>query len=94
MIERRLGLLWDCQTRVAAIDEERLAWMKRAGAMIVQYGIESGSQPVLDRLRKGQTLAQVDRAAEAPGGSGSVLSIYLITGVPGRARRISPPPKR
>ena len=83
MVERRLGLLWDCQTRVAAIDEERLGWMKRAGAMIVQYGVESGSQPVLDRLRKGQTLAQVDAAARATRRVGLVLSIYLITGVPG-----------
>lgn len=83
MVERRLGLLWDCQTRVAAIDEERLVWMKRAGAMIVQYGIESGSQPVLDRLRKGQTLAQVDAAAATTRRVGLVLSIYLITGVPG-----------
>jgi len=83
MVERRLGLLWDCQTRVAAIDEERLTWMKRAGAMIVQYGIESGSQPVLDRLRKGQTLAQVDAAAATTRRVGLVLSIYLITGVPG-----------
>lgn len=85
MVERRLGLLWDCQTRVAAIDEERLVWMKRAGAMIVQYGIESGSQTVLDRLRKGQTLAQVDSAAAITRRVGLVLSIYLITGVPGEA---------
>lgn len=83
MVERRLCLLWDCQTRVNTIDEERLVWMKRAGAMIVQYGIESGSQPILDRLQKGQTVAQIERAAALTRRVGVVLSIYLIAGVPG-----------
>ncbi len=83
MVERRLGLLWDCQTRVNTIDEERLIWMKRAGAMTVQYGIESGSQAILDRLQKGQRLEQVDRAAAMTRRVGLTLSIYLITGVPG-----------
>jgi len=87
MIDRRLGLLWDCQTRVNTIDEERLVWMKRAGAMILQYGIESGSQPILDRLGKGQTLAQIERAAALTRKVGLVLSVYLIAGVPGETER-------
>lgn len=83
MIDRRLCLLWDCQTRVNTVDEERLVWMKRAGALILQYGIESGSQAILDRLQKGQRLEQVHRAADLTRRVGLVLSIYLITGVPG-----------
>lgn len=83
MVERRLGLLWDCQTRVNTIDEERLVWMKRAGAMIVQYGIESGSPRILDKLQKGQTVAQIEKAAALTRKVGLVLSIYLIVGVPG-----------
>jgi anaerobic magnesium-protoporphyrin IX monomethyl ester cyclase len=80
MIDRRLSLLWDCQTRVNNVDEERLIWMKRAGAMILQYGIESGSQRMLDRLGKGQKLKQIDHAAEITRRVGLMLSIYLIAG--------------
>jgi anaerobic magnesium-protoporphyrin IX monomethyl ester cyclase len=36
--------------------------MKRAGCWMISYGIESGSQKVLDRIRKGITLDQVEQA--------------------------------
>ena len=86
MIDRRLTLLWDCQTRVNTLDEERLVWMKRAGAMILQLGVESGSQEMLDRMRKGQTVEQIERASALTRRVGLVLSIYLIAGVPGETK--------
>lgn len=83
MIERKLSLLWDCQTRVNTIDEERLMWMKRAGCVTVQFGVESGSQAMLDRMQKGQTVEQALRAAAMTRRVGLTLSIYLISGVDG-----------
>ncbi len=81
LIDARTGLLWDCQSRVNAVDEERLAWMRRAGCTHIQYGVESGSPRMLQRLNKGITLDQVRAAAAATRRVGLGLSIYLITGI-------------
>jgi radical SAM superfamily enzyme YgiQ (UPF0313 family) len=81
LIEARIDLLWDCQSRVNAVDEERLAWMRRAGCTHVQYGVESGSPRMLERLNKGITIDQIRAAARATRRVGLGLSIYLITGI-------------
>ena len=81
LIDQKIDLLWDCQSRVNAVDEERLAWMRRAGCTHIQYGVESGSPRMLQRLNKGITLDQVRAAAAATRRVGLGLSIYLITGI-------------
>jgi radical SAM superfamily enzyme YgiQ (UPF0313 family)/predicted TPR repeat methyltransferase len=78
-----LHLLWDCQSRVNAVDEERLVWMRRAGCQHIQYGVESGSRAILQKLNKGILLEQVERACELTRRVGMELSLYLITGVHG-----------
>jgi radical SAM superfamily enzyme YgiQ (UPF0313 family) len=82
-----LHLLWDCQSRVNAIDEERLLWMRRAGCQHIQYGVESGSRHVLDRLNKGILLEHVTRACDLTRKVGMDLSLYLITGVQGETEQ-------
>ncbi|HEV8701250.1 MAG TPA: radical SAM protein [Candidatus Polarisedimenticolia bacterium] len=81
LVDANIDLLWDCQSRVNAVDEERLAWMRRAGCTHIQYGVESGSPRMLQRLNKGITIDQVRAAAAATRKVGLGLSIYLITGI-------------
>lgn len=83
LVEERLHVMWNCQSRVTSVDEEMLGWMKRAGCECVQYGVESGSERILQSLGKRITPEQVRRAAAATRRVGLHLSIYLITGVPG-----------
>ena len=81
--EERVHILWNCQSRVNAVDEEMLLAMKRAGCECIQFGVESGSIPVLKSLGKRITPDEVRIAAEAARRAGINLSIYLITGVAG-----------
>lgn len=83
LLREKVHILWNCQSRVNAVDEEMLLWMKRAGCECVQYGVESGSRRVLETLGKRITPEQVRRAARATRRAGITLSLYLITGVPG-----------
>jgi len=83
LVERRSHLLWNCQSRVTALDEELLVWMKRAGCECIQLGVESGSPRILSRLGKTITPAQVEHAAGLIRQVGINLSIYLISDVPG-----------
>ena len=81
LIESGIDLLWDCQSRVNIVDEERLVWMRRAGCTHIQYGVESGSPRMLERLNKGITLDEIRAAAALTRRVGMGLSIYLITGI-------------
>lgn len=86
LIERKAHILWNCQSRVTALDEELLTWMKRAGCECVQLGVESGSQAILDKLGKAITPPQVEQAAAQIRKIGINLSVYLISDVPGETK--------
>ena len=81
--EERLHILWNCQSRVTAVDEEMLVEMKKAGCECIQFGVESGSPEMLKALGKRILPADVERAAAAARRAGINLSVYLITGIPG-----------
>lgn len=85
LIERRAHIIWNCQSRVTALDDELLVWMKRAGCECVQLGVESGSPGTLARLGKNITPQQVERAAAAVRRVGINLSVYLISDIPGES---------
>lgn len=55
---------WGCSTRVDTIDEELIEEMAEAGCVSIQFGIESGSQRILDSV-KGITKEQVIKAITA-----------------------------
>ena len=52
----KLGLSWTCYGRVDRMDRQLLMAMKNAGCSNIYYGIESGSNSVLKRIKKGFTI--------------------------------------
>ena len=62
IIERKLQFKWGCEGRADAVGIDQLPMMKRARCDFLAFGVEAGSQRVLDRLKKKQTPAQVERA--------------------------------
>ena len=63
-----LRIKWKAFGRVNLTDEETMRAMAAAGCCEIRYGIESGSDPVLHRTRKGFTAAQaVDVVSRAVG---------------------------
>ena len=53
MIEENLNIFWWCQTQVRLIDEDLLKVMKKAGCIEIAYGVESGSDVMLQDMKKG-----------------------------------------
>lgn len=47
-----LNLKWGCQGRINLVDKDILKRMKGAGCVYVGYGVESGSQKILDKMDK------------------------------------------
>ena len=82
LIQKRINIFWNCQSRVEAIDQETLEWMRRAGCECVQLGVESGSPDILKLLGKRIMPEQIRTAANLVRQAGMQLSVYLITGIP------------
>lgn len=57
-----LDMTWGCNARVNLVSPELLHTMRAAGCWHIAYGLESGSQRVLDTIRKGTTLEQAANA--------------------------------
>jgi radical SAM superfamily enzyme YgiQ (UPF0313 family) len=53
---------WGCEGRVDSVAQHLFPAMAKAHCRTLMFGIESGSQKVLDRLKKEQTIEQVEGA--------------------------------
>jgi radical SAM superfamily enzyme YgiQ (UPF0313 family) len=53
---------WGCEGRVDSVAQHLFPAMAKAHCRTIMFGIESGSQKILDRLKKEQTLAEVNTA--------------------------------
>jgi len=62
MIERKLQFKWGCEGRVDSVAVDQFPIMSRAKCNFLAFGVESGTQKILDRLDKRQTLAQIQSA--------------------------------
>jgi len=82
IIERGIDIKWECAGRVNLVNKEILAKMKEAGCNTIYYGIESGSQEVLDYINKGITLEQAKNAIKITKKAGIGTSAFFMIGFP------------
>ncbi|RXJ98219.1 hypothetical protein CRU98_10685 [Arcobacter sp. CECT 8986] len=59
---KKLNISFMCQLRVDQIDLEMLKTMKDAGCIEISYGIESGSNKVIESMQKKITAEQIENA--------------------------------
>lgn len=90
LAEKNYGVPWDTSTRVThfmknRIDEDFLPKIIKSGAVQFRFGVESGSQRVLNFLRKGQTVEQIKRAVKKCVDYGIKATCSIMTGIPGEA---------
>lgn len=83
IIRRRLDLTWLADARVDDIDVTLLPLLRRAGCSTLCLGVESGSQRVLDAMRKGITVEHTRASAAAIRAAGIWMVAYVILGSPG-----------
>lgn len=60
--ERQLKFKFSLRSRVDTIDEEMIRGLKKAGCTRISFGVESGVQRILERIKKGITLEQATNA--------------------------------
>jgi len=64
IIDRKLPISWICFSRADTINEELVSMMAQAGCKKISLGLESGSQKVLDLMRKQTTVEQGEKAVK------------------------------
>jgi anaerobic magnesium-protoporphyrin IX monomethyl ester cyclase len=83
ILRRGLKFEWIANTRADCVDYPLLKHMHRAGCRRIYYGWESGSQRMLDVLKKDLTPEVIVEAARMTRRAGIWAKVYLIVGSPG-----------
>jgi radical SAM superfamily enzyme YgiQ (UPF0313 family) len=80
---RKIGIPWDCQTRVDQISKEILAKMREANCQQVFFGVESGCQQMLNAMNKRTSIEQNEKAIKWAKELGLFVAVPVIIGYPG-----------
>lgn len=62
--KEKLKIKWECFARPKNLDFNTLKLMKGTGCRVIEYGVESGSQRMIEYLRKDYDLNEVERILE------------------------------
>jgi radical SAM superfamily enzyme YgiQ (UPF0313 family) len=81
LIQEGLNIIWAASGRVNLMDREMLEKMRAAGCRAILYGIESGSQKILNEMRKGVTVEQARQAVLNTWQAGILPVGYLMIGM-------------
>lgn len=82
MIDQKPGIEWQCTARYDNLDEGLLKLMKKAGCGGLYFGLESGSQRVLDITEKKQTIEEVIKVSKMVYDAGIPVATSVLLGVP------------
>jgi anaerobic magnesium-protoporphyrin IX monomethyl ester cyclase len=86
ILNRGLKIKWNCGTRVDMVTKDLLQKMKDAGCVSVWFGVESGSQDVLDEMRKGISPEQTIKAVGWVRELGLKPAPNVLLGFPGETK--------
>jgi anaerobic magnesium-protoporphyrin IX monomethyl ester cyclase len=83
IIKSKLDLEWVCDTRADLVNQELLEKMQSAGCKAIWFGVESGSQRVLDKINRHLTLEQIEKTFKLCKKVGLKTACSFMLGMPG-----------
>ena len=84
---RDLDLSFVASSRVDSVDQNLLQNLKNSGLKTIYYGVESGSQRILDLMKKGITLKQAEDAVKSAKNVDLEVLTSFILGYPGETEK-------
>lgn len=78
-----IDIRWQCLARVDNATPQMFKQMKESGCYNIHFGIESGNQDVVDRVKKGIKLDQVRNAVKCAKEANIETKGYFMLGMPG-----------
>ena len=82
MVKENLNIPYKISSRVDRVDPELLDILAASGCYSIHYGVESGTQRILDYMQKGVTLDQVRETFKYTHAAGIKPFAYLMMGIP------------
>lgn len=82
LVEAHLDITWSIAGRVDMVNPKVLALLREAGCWQIWYGIESGSQRILDVIQKDTKIKQIRDAVRWTQESGISAGGFFILGLP------------
>jgi radical SAM superfamily enzyme YgiQ (UPF0313 family) len=79
---RKLNIEWGANSRVKPLSPETLKLMKRAGCWLIAFGLESGNDETLDKIKKNATKEDARQAVKWAKEAGLRVSGYYLMGFP------------
>jgi radical SAM superfamily enzyme YgiQ (UPF0313 family) len=80
-------ITFSCDARADLVDDEMLRLMKRAGAWMISYGIETANEELLALLDKSLSLENAAEAVSLTRAAGIITKGLFMIGVPGETRQ-------
>ena len=81
-----LNLSYRCNGRADVLDPEVYTLLKESGCTMICFGIESGSQRMLNLMRKGTTVEKNMKTIKLAQDAGLITTGYFIVGFPGETK--------
>ncbi|MBI1935283.1 radical SAM protein [Candidatus Woesearchaeota archaeon] len=85
LIQEKIRITWACPNGVRAdkVDYGLTSLMRKSGCYYLAFGIESGSQQILDNVKKDITLEKIEEGVKAAAKAGIMTQGFFIFGLPG-----------
>ena len=87
MIKYKLDLSWLCNAKIGTVDKDLMRHMKEAGCHTIKFGVESGSQDILDYSLKDITLSEIRETFKCAKEIGLKTHAHFLLGLPGETRK-------
>ena len=83
IVEAGVTIQWGCEGRVDSVAQHLFPAMAKAHCRTLMFGLESGSQKILDRLKKEQTLKEAETAVVTAKRAGiEIVHGFFVVGNP------------
>lgn len=82
LIKDSISIRWTCQTRADTVDMELLKLMKRAGCRLIHFGVETGSERVMEIIGKKISLSQIAQGIGMAKKAGIEQACFFMFGFP------------
>ncbi|MBL7196935.1 MAG: radical SAM protein [Candidatus Omnitrophica bacterium] len=82
LIKKKVDIIWRGEARGSSFDRDRLMRLKKSGCCELSFGIESGSNNLLTRLKKGFTIEEAEYILKESHKVGIKNTVFLVAGFP------------
>ncbi len=82
-------ITWTCESRIDTVNEDILRKMKEAGCWQISYGVETGSQRLLNLIHKDISLEKIEKAFAITQRIGISIRAFFMLGIPTETRQES-----